>query len=158
MVRFASPRLAVALLVCLGGSAAAAGAEDLSAPSLREIAAAAVVPAAPPDHLNVALAGPTQQRPRALVPLYFSFGILQVLDTHSTSRALGHGAVEANPLMKDVVGNTAAFVAVKAAGTAGLIHVSERIWRKNRTAAAILMLATNSAMVGVVQHNYRAAR
>jgi hypothetical protein len=49
-------------------------------------------------------------------------------------------------------------VAAKAAGTAGLILASEKIWKKNRTAAVVLMIATNSEMAWVVGHNYRAVR
>jgi hypothetical protein len=85
-----------------------------------------------------------------------SFGTLQVLDTHSTSRAIKSGAVEANPMMKGIAGNEAAMLAVKAAGTAGVIFASEKIWKRNKTAAVIFMIATNAGMAWVVQNNYRA--
>jgi hypothetical protein len=98
------------------------------------------------------------RRPAALIPLYVSFGALQVLDTHSTSRAISRGAVEANPVMKGFAGNEAGMLAVKAAGTAGVIYVSEKMWKKNKAAAVIFMIATNSAMAWVVQNNYRAGR
>ena len=98
------------------------------------------------------------RRPSALMPMYISFATLQVLDAHSTSRALDRGAVEANPVMRGLAGNTAGMLAVKAAATTGVVYSAERIWRKNKTAAVVFMLAANSAMAWVVQHNYRTVR
>jgi hypothetical protein len=96
-----------------------------------------------------------QRRPRALLPLYVSFASLQVLDAHSTTRALDRGAVEANRLMRGIAGSPVALLAVKAAGTAGVFYASEKIWKRNKTAAVLFMVATNSAMAFVVQRNYR---
>jgi len=94
-------------------------------------------------------------RPAALVPLYASFGALQALDYASTTRALQSGnAREANPMMSGIVGNRAAFVAVKAAATAGVIYAGERMWKKNRVAAVIFVAALNGAMTAVVARNY----
>jgi hypothetical protein len=160
MVRFACPRSAAVVLLCTLAWPSPAAAQETASPSLREAAAAASgeddaqkAPAAPD-----AFTTPRQHRPSALVPLYVSFGALQVLDTHSTSRALGRGGVEANPVMNRFAGNEAGMIAVKAAGTAGVIYVSEKMWKKNRTAAVVFMIATNAAMAWVVQHNYRAVR
>ena len=100
----------------------------------------------------------SSQRPSPLVPLYVSFGALQVLDAQSTSQALARGGVEANPLVKGFAGNDAAMLAVKAAGTAGVIYASEKMWKRNRKAAVIFMVAANAGMAWVVQHNYRANR
>ena len=47
---------------------------------------------------------------------------------------------------------------MKAAGTAGIIFAAERIRKKNKAAAVGLMIASNSAMAWVVQHNYRTVR
>jgi hypothetical protein len=101
---------------------------------------------------------PDERRPSALIPLYASFVTLQVLDVQSTRYALDHGAVEANPAVKGLAGNTVAMTAMKAAGTAGVIFVSEKLRMKNKAAAIGLMIATNSAMTWVVQHNYRTVR
>ena len=98
------------------------------------------------------------QRPPALIPLYASFAALQLVDMHSTWRALNHGAVEANPLLSGVAGNKAVLLTVKTAGTAGVIAVSERLRKKSRTAAVILMISANSGMTWVVEHNYTAVR
>ena len=99
------------------------------------------------------------QRPGALMPLYASLGVLQALDVHSTGRGLAVGGREANPVMRPIVGNRAAFVAVKAATTVGVVWASERLWRKqNRKAAVLLTALTNVGLAAVVAHNYRAAR
>ena len=90
----------------------------------------------------------TEKRPAAL----------QVLDIHSTRYGLEHGAVEGNPVMKGVTGTTTGMAAVKAAGTAGVIFISEKLRTRNKAAAIALMAASNSMMIWVVQHNYRALR
>ena len=90
-------------------------------------------------------------------PALSSFGALQALDVHSTLGALNRGGVEANPLMKSVTGNPASLIAIKAAGTAGVLYTSERLWKKNPAAAIVFMVGANSAMAWVVQNNYRAA-
>jgi hypothetical protein len=61
--------------------------------------------------------------------------------------------------MEPIVGNRAAYVAVKAATTAGVVWASERLWRRqNRKAAVVLTTLTNIGLAAVVAHNYRAAR
>jgi Domain of unknown function (DUF5658) len=158
MVRFACPRIGAAFLasalVCNVASA-----QEPSTASLREAARSQVVATLAPVGINAAGLGPAAQpRPGALIPLYASFATLQGLDTHSTWRALNHGAVEANPMMKGFAGNPTALLAVKAAGTAGVIFASEKMWKKNRAAAVFFMVAANSGMTWVVQNNYRAVR
>ena len=134
MIRSARlPLIAALLLVALALTAPRASAQDAS-PSVPDAA----------------------QKPHAFVPLYASFAALQLVDMHSTWRALTYGSVEANPLLNGVAGNKAALFTVKAGGTAALIAVSERLRKKSRTAAMILMISANSGMTWVVQHNYRA--
>jgi hypothetical protein len=101
----------------------------------------------------------SEQRPVILPPLYASFGLLQVLDVHSTMEAIlaGRGG-EANRSMAVLAEHPAALVAVKAAATAGTILVSEQMWRRNRVAAVLLMIAVNGAYAAVVARNYRVAR
>jgi hypothetical protein len=98
------------------------------------------------------------QRPAVLIPLYASFATLQVVDLHSSWRALDRGAIEANPLLKGLVGSEIGLAAVKAAGTASVFYATERMLKRNRKAAIVFMIATNSAMAWVVHHNYRAVR
>jgi hypothetical protein len=164
MVRFASLRIAFVLLILAAGSAGRLSAQELERAALDDGAAAAqappiALPATAPSLPGTADVGRIRQRrPDSLVPLYASFCTLQVLDTHSTWRAIDHGAVEANPVLRGVVGNQAGLIALKAAGTAGVIYASEKMWKRNRTASIVFMIAANSAMAWVVQNNYRAVR
>ena len=98
-------------------------------------------------------------RPAALMPLYGSLVALQGLDIHSTRRAVGSGAgQEANPAMEPIVRNSAAFIAVKAGATVGVIWASEKMWKKNRKAAVIFASVVNVAMAAIVANNYRVNR
>jgi hypothetical protein len=162
MVRFACLRIAFVLLICAAGSAGRLSAQELERATLDDGAVATLatptaLPAPARPFLHTAEVGRARERrPDPLVPLYVSFGTLQVLDTHSTWRAIDRGAVEANPVLRGVVGNQVGLVALKAAGTAGLIYASEKMWKRNRTASIVFMIAANSAMAWVVQNNYRA--
>lgn len=101
----------------------------------------------------------TLERPSALLPLYGSLIALQGLDIHSTRRGLTSGSGrELNPAMRPVVRNSAAFIATKAAATAGVIWASEKMWKKNRKAALIFTTLVNTAMAAVVANNYRVSR
>ena len=93
-----------------------------------------------------------------LVPLYISAAALQMMDVHSTRRALALGHAEGNPFMSGIASNTPAFVAVKAATAASVILLSEKLRKRNRVAAIGLMVAVNAATAAVVAHNYRVAR
>ena len=93
-----------------------------------------------------------------LLPLYVSFTTLQLLDAHSTTRALATGGVEANAVMRGVAGNPAALLAVKAGVTASTIVLAEKVRSKSRVGAILLMAALNSTYATVVAHNYRVVR
>ena len=96
----------------------------------------------------------TAKRPTPLVPLYGSMVALQALDVVSTTKAIESGAgTEANAAMQHVVGNPAAFVAVKAGTAAATIWLSEKLWRRNRVAAIALMVGVNVGTAIVAAHN-----
>lgn len=100
-----------------------------------------------------------RRRPRALVPLYSGLVALNALDVHSTYAGLSTGrAREANPLMKPFVGNSAAFVAVKAGLTATTIWMTERSRKKHPKRALVGLIVSNAALAAVVAHNYRVAK
>ena len=164
MYRFACIQrlwLFVLLLVVAGTPVVAQEPADPGPESV--LSAAAVNPAS----LTVAPAAATAQtfeipprsaRPAVLMPLYVSFASLQGLDAHSTTRALNRGGEEANPLLRGLAGNPVGLVAVKAAATTGVVYATEKMWKRNKAAAIVFMVAANSAMAWVVQHNYRAVR
>jgi hypothetical protein len=91
----------------------------------------------------------------ALMPFYVSLATLEALDVHTTMAALDRGAVEANPMMGGLVRNKAAFMAVKAGTTAGVIYLADRLRTRNRVGAFLLMAGFNSLYATVVANNYR---
>ncbi len=94
-------------------------------------------------------------RPAVLPALYASYAALQAFDVYSTRQALGRGAREANPLMTGVVGNTSAFIAVKAGLGVATIIAAERLWKTNKAAAIAVMVASNSVSAIVAARNAR---
>jgi hypothetical protein len=151
-----------ALALTLGSAMPASAQQDsaTSAPAPVLLAEPQSVPEAVPV-LSSAVPIPSakQKRPAALVPMYVSFAVLQGLDYSSTTRALRSGAGrEANPLMRPIVGNRPAFIAVKAATGVVTIWAGEKLWKKNRAAAVVLMAVMNGAVGAVVAHNLSVAR
>jgi hypothetical protein len=97
-------------------------------------------------------------RPAALPLMYATLGVLQGLDIYSTRRALGGGAHEANPLMRPAAGSSGTMLAVKVLSTAGTIYFAERMWKKNRAGAILLMAVINGATGAIAMRNMRNAR
>jgi hypothetical protein len=98
------------------------------------------------------------KRPSILLPLYVSFGALQAMDLHSTQRAIGAGGIEANPVMGTAIGSPLAMTAMKVGATTGIILLSEKLWKRNRVAAVVMMVVMNSGYATVAAHNYSIAR
>ena len=90
--------------------------------------------------------------------MYVTFAALQVLDAKSTSRALAYGGREANPIMKSITSHRGTLMAVKVGVAASTIWLTQRVARKNRVGAIIMMAALNSVYATVVAHNYGVAR
>lgn len=90
-----------------------------------------------------------------LVPLYASFAALQMLDAHSTIRAVRAGGVESNPMMAGLADKPAALVALKAGVAFSTIALADKVRGRSRVGAIVLMAALNSAYATVVAHNYR---
>jgi Domain of unknown function (DUF5658) len=127
---------------------------DRPAPTIRPsvITAAAQVPSAP-----IQPATSVRPTPRGLLPALYAGNIaLQVMDTHSTFRALDAGLVESNPVMGWTTEHPVAFVSMKAAATATTILVAEKIRKKYPRRAALFMAGVNTAYAFIVWHNYRA--
>jgi len=77
------------------------------------------------------------------------------MDIVSTQKAITAGAYEANPLAKG--GNLASTIAIKAETSAATFFAAEKLWKKNRVGAVVLMAVANSVTAAVVAHNYRNA-
>lgn len=104
---------------------------------------------------NTAWGDDKVSRPPALTALYVSYAALQAYDVYSTTRALGRGAREANPLMQSVVASTPGFIAVKAVAGLATVVGTERLWRKHKAAAIAVMFAANSVSAVVAARNAR---
>jgi hypothetical protein len=89
-----------------------------------------------------------------IFPLYASYAALQIVDVHSTNRALDRGGVEANLLMRGVAGSPLPLTLVKASAAASTIYLVERVRRRSRMGAMLTMVGLNSAYAIVVATNY----
>ena len=153
-------RIAAVTLALLAGSATVAVASEGDAiaknpaPIATAIANAAKTAEASPENLWSIAHAP--RRPVALSALYGTYGTLQALDVVTTRRAIAAGAIERNPLMKN--GNMGAMIAVKAAAGVSTIYFAERMWKKNRVGAVIVMAALNGASAAIVAKNQRNSR
>jgi len=98
----------------------------------------------------------TEKRPIALSAMYGTYGALQVMDVVSTRRAIAAGATEQNPLVGR--GDTGRLIAVKAAAGVSTIFFAERMWKRNKVGAVIVMAALNGASAAIVARNLRNAR
>ena len=149
--RFPAVPFMVVVLVLLGSP---------DHPALERALASAFAPAArAPSPAAAAQQDETQATTRGvLLPLYVSFAALQILDIHSTMLALDRDGVrETNPLIAGLARKPAAFFALKAASTAGIVYLTEKIRKRHRTSAILLMTAFNSFYAVVVANNYRVA-
>jgi len=102
--------------------------------------------------------GDGMKRPAALGGLYASLAGLQVYDVMSTARGMKQGAREANPLMQGAVNNSAMFWSLKAATTALPIVMAEKMWKRNKVGAVVMMAVANSVAVTVAANNARVLR
>lgn len=133
-------------------------ADDETGPTLTTAVAAAATSLSqrpglvPPINLNASFKAP--HRPLMLPGLYAGSAFLQGYDAYSTLTALKSGASEANPLMKGITKNPAAFIALKAGVTMASIMSAERMWKDDhRIAAVVMMVASNGMMAAVAAHN-----
>jgi len=162
----ASPKWLATVVVLLGITPGAAWAQERVDVAPVEISPAFVSAIANgvrfPDLEQIAAAwpkpAPRPERSAVLGGLYVSTAVFQGLDVHSTIKALGRGAAEANPIMAKLTTNRLAFAATKAAVAAATILAARRIARQNRVAAIATLVAINSAYALVVRHNYGVAR
>jgi hypothetical protein len=83
-----------------------------------------------------------------------SFASLQVLDVTSTLRARERGAREANPVVAPLVNSRPALIGMKAGATVAVVYLTERLRKRHRIAAVLLMVGLNAGYVGVVARNY----
>ena len=130
------------------GVAAAAEKEEMKLAD----AGGVIVPMAP-----LSVYSPTVKRPAILPALYVTLGAMQVWDVYSTRAAIEAGAREANPTAAAFSRNAGALLGLKAATTASTILFAERMWKKNKVGAVVMLVAINGATAAVSMHNMRNA-
>ncbi len=101
---------------------------------------------------------PPAKRPMILPALYASLGAVQAWDVYSTSAALKAGAIERNPLVAPIAGNSGGMIALKLGTAATTVFFAERLWKKNRVAAIVMMASINGATAAIAMRNIRNAR
>ena len=89
---------------------------------------------------------------------YVAFGLLQLLDAQSTSRALASGAYETNAVLAGIANRPVALMATKTLVAAGTLTLMERVRKKHPRAALLTMMVMNSAYAVVVVRNSRIAQ
>jgi hypothetical protein len=139
-------RALITALFILAVTVSAAAAENEPAPTALDLSA-----------LDTAMTIlPENGRPGTLTAMYVGFVGLQVLDARTTMSALRRGAHETNPFLGS--GHSGVVWAVKAASTASTIFFVERVRKRNRIRAILLMAGINGGYVALAAHNARQAR
>ena len=144
--------LAAILGLTLAGAAPAAAAEKEEL-KLVDIGGGVILPMAPMSDY-----APKVDRPLILPALYATLGAMQAWDIYSTRAAIQAGAREANPTATAFAGSAGSMLGLKAATTAGTIFFAERMWKKNKVGAVVMMVAINGATAAVSMHNMRNAK
>jgi hypothetical protein len=99
-----------------------------------------------------------EKRPSWTIPMHVVTAAMQGFDAHSTFKAIGTGAVEANPMVASFAHHRPAFTAVKIGVAAGIIYSTDRLAKRHPIRALITATAINSAYAMIAAHNYRVAR
>src|SRR5262245_37260288 len=128
---------------------ASSAVEELRAtPARSALPTAAII--AFPDVPGIAAAAPgfapRPKRSITLVSLGLSFAAFQALDAHSTLNAAASSTGrELNPVVAGLLHRPVALVAFKGATTAGIVYLSHKLAKRDRTAAILMMVGINSA-------------
>jgi hypothetical protein len=153
-------RVATLVACAIALAPVVASAQEVLTPSLASLTAAPLFELAQTQAPIAAADAPRLDRVKpagsrgVLLPLYASFATLQLLDAHSTLRAVRAGAVEQNPMVGSMANHPAALVAMKAGVAASTIVLADKMRNRSRVGAIVLMAGLNSLYATVVAHNY----
>jgi hypothetical protein len=154
-------RLLIVMVSVLGFGAASVGAQVMSPAHAFGIGSQVVLHAerAPAVVAVEARAIDTPRGPSVLMQsLYAVTAGVQVLDAHSTFRALDAGGLEGNPLVGSLAERRPAFVAFKVGVAAALIYSARSMSKSHKVRAAITLALINGAYVALIHNNYRVAQ
>lgn len=150
--------LIVTAAVLAGMTVSAQAAHAAEKDEVRIVGLTAIVLTPAPAPVLAAPVAPKVKRPTILPVLYATLGATQAWDVYSTRSALTSGAREANPATAAFSSNTGTLMGMKVATTAGTILFAERMWKKNKVAAILMLTAINGATAVVSMHNMRNAK
>ena len=89
--------------------------------------------------------------------LYVTTVTVQGLDAQSTFKALGAGGAESNSLVKPIVSNHPAFVALKLTMATAFIYAGHDLSTRHKIGAIIALTVVNSVYTAMAINNYRVA-
>ena len=139
----------VGLSFSVASTASAAEKEEMTLTN----AGGVIVPMAPMSDY-----APRIERPAILPALYVALGAVQAWDVYSTRAALTAGAREANPTAAPFAKSSGSMLGLKAATTASTIFFAERMWKKNKVGAIVMLVAVNGATAAISMQNMRNAQ
>jgi hypothetical protein len=151
---------ALTLILLIAGALDVSGADQVATTKTTPLGVGdgviALAESGPESAVALASLAPTAKRPAQLTGLYATFTMLQVMDVISTRKARASGRHEMNPLMRGNIGTT---IALKTASATATVYLTEKLWKRNRVAAVVVMAAINSAgLIVVAQNNHTASR
>jgi hypothetical protein len=152
--------LALGLAVLWPGPASAQEATRLSFKTDRAIARAVAQEAAtaPGARTTAAVSDDGTGRPSPVMQsLYVTTAVVQILDAHSTLRAVDAGADELNSIVAPLAHHPAAFVALKSGMAAAFIYGGHTMSKHHKVGAIITLGVLNSFYLAIAVHNYHVA-
>src|SRR5688500_3571164 len=111
-------RRVIAICTLLAASAIPTNAQDLVSKDIGTSSGVSTEPGAEIESSLPPVSIGSARRGSLLPSLYVTLTALNAWDAYSTTQGLAKGAREANPLMREVAGNTVALWAIKAGATA----------------------------------------
>jgi hypothetical protein len=133
-------------------------AQNVSSIELSAKAAIARAMQTPPAQSEGVLSPAQHEFPRfspTLQSLYVTTAFVQGLDAVSTFKAMDHGAVEANSLVKPFASSRPAFVALKVGMAAAFIYQGHQMSKRHKIGAIITLTVINSVYAAIAMNNYR---
>jgi cell division protein FtsB len=91
--------------------------------------------------------------PGFLKKLYVGYAALQVGDIITTTTALGRGAREGNPLIRNIAHSPVALIGVKTAAGVATVLAIEKLRQKHPVAASVTLIAMNATLAAVTINN-----
>jgi len=152
--------LALGLAVLWPGPASAQQTTRLTFKTDRAIARAVAQAAATPPLADSTPPTPVEGdgRPSVIMQsLYVTTAVVQMLDAHSTLKAVDAGADELNSIVAPLSHHAPAFVALKAGMAAAFIYGGHTMSKHHKAGAVITLGVLNAAYLAISIHNYHVA-